>query len=176
MQDTPPRKPRRTAFRLPPHVAWPLFIVALLLLSASTALLILVAARSDGGAQVVPDYYQQAAKWEEQARVQAASQRLGWQATAQIHPADANGRHLVNLHVLDRDGRPVTDLTGTVRLERPHLAEPVATLAITPAPDAPDTYQFTLPAGASGLWDLHLSAARGSDVYQTTLRKEIRPE
>ena len=176
MQDTPLRKPRLTAFRLPPHVAWPLFIVALLLLSASAALLTLVAARSDGGAQVVPGYYQQAAQWEEQARMQAASQRLGWQATAQIHPADATGKHLVNLRVLARDGLPVEGLTGAVRLERPHLAEPVATLSLTPAPDTPGTYRFTLPAGASGLWDLHLSATRGSDVYQTTLRREIRPE
>jgi hypothetical protein len=38
---------------LPPHVAWPLFVVLLLLTSITAAAVTVAAALSDGGAQVV---------------------------------------------------------------------------------------------------------------------------
>jgi hypothetical protein len=50
--DSPPAPNERKPL-LPPHVAWPLFIVFLLLVSISAAAVTVVAACSDGGAQVV---------------------------------------------------------------------------------------------------------------------------
>ena len=38
---------------VPPHIAWPLFIVLLLLMSVGAAAVTFWAAKSDGGAQVV---------------------------------------------------------------------------------------------------------------------------
>ena len=38
---------------LPPHVAWPLFIVLLLTMSVAAAAVTVIAAYSDGGAQIV---------------------------------------------------------------------------------------------------------------------------
>jgi hypothetical protein len=46
--DAPAKKPL-----VPPHVAWPLFVVLLLLMSVSAAAVTVAAAYSDGGAQVV---------------------------------------------------------------------------------------------------------------------------
>ena len=38
---------------VPPHVAWPAFVVLLLLMSITAAVVTVIAANSDGGAQVV---------------------------------------------------------------------------------------------------------------------------
>lgn len=46
-----PAEPRPAL--VPPHVAWPLFVVALLLMSVGAAAVTFWAAQSDGGAQVV---------------------------------------------------------------------------------------------------------------------------
>jgi len=45
--------PARTPPLLPPHVAWPLFVVLLLAISVGAAAVTVVAAYSDGGAQIV---------------------------------------------------------------------------------------------------------------------------
>ena len=39
---------------MPPHIAWPAFVVFLLLISVSAAVVTVVAARSDGGARLLP--------------------------------------------------------------------------------------------------------------------------
>lgn len=41
---------------LPPHVAWPLFVVLLLAMSIGAAVYTFVVAQSDGGARVVEGY------------------------------------------------------------------------------------------------------------------------
>ena len=38
---------------IPPHVGWPLLVVALLLMSITAAVVTVIAANSDGGAQVI---------------------------------------------------------------------------------------------------------------------------
>ena len=38
---------------IPPHIAWPLFVVALLLMSITAATITVIAANSDGGVQVI---------------------------------------------------------------------------------------------------------------------------
>ena len=48
---TPPRTPPL----VPPHVAWPLFVVLLLLMSVGAAVVTVLAAHSDGGVQIVED-------------------------------------------------------------------------------------------------------------------------
>lgn len=47
---------------IPPHIAWPLFVVLLLLFGVGSAFSILYAAHTDGGAQVVESYYEQNGK------------------------------------------------------------------------------------------------------------------
>ena len=49
MPDSPERRPPL----VPPHIAWPAFIVLLLAISISMAVATMIAARSDGGARIV---------------------------------------------------------------------------------------------------------------------------
>ncbi|MEO0559486.1 MAG: hypothetical protein AAF170_15020 [Bacteroidota bacterium] len=49
MTDDPDRKPSL----VPPHIAWPAFVVFLLAISITMAMVTVMAARSDGGARHV---------------------------------------------------------------------------------------------------------------------------
>lgn len=52
-QSTPSGTPERNSFLVPPHVAWPLFVVLLLAMSVGAALFTAYMANADGGVQVV---------------------------------------------------------------------------------------------------------------------------
>ena len=46
--------------RIPPNIAWPLFVIALLLAGAISTFGVLYFSQSDGGVQLVPEYTQEA--------------------------------------------------------------------------------------------------------------------
>ncbi len=164
----------RKPWLLPPHIGWPLFVIAILMMSVGAATITVIAARSDGGAQVVSDYQAVGVNWNERAAVQAASDNLGW--TAEVQVADEtleNGLRPVMLTVRDRDGQPITDLQGTVRLERPQLAQAVTQLPVQPLPDALGPYVFNAPITATGLWDFVIDVTHGDARFVTTVRTEV---
>lgn len=162
-------------FRIPPHIAWPGFVVALLLMSLTAAAITVVAARSDDGAQVIEDYYGKAARWDETAARRAAVSKHGLRVTVDVLPTDepAALRPIV-VSIQDRTGAPVTGLRGTLLLTRPHETAPAATIPLAPAPNAPGTYRQHAPIQASGLWDFTVEAARDTLAFQTTLRKPLK--
>ncbi|GIV58336.1 MAG: hypothetical protein KatS3mg042_1249 [Rhodothermaceae bacterium] len=157
---------------LPPHIGWPLFVVALLASGVATTLGTLFAARSDGGAQVIDDYYRKAAEWDAHAADLAASATLGWQVRVAVVPDEA-GRPLLELTVRDRDGQPVTGLTGTVRAFRPQWAEAVGEAPLAEVTAPPGVYRQPLPLEGRGLWDFEIEATRGPDRFHQILRKEL---
>lgn len=50
---TPPEDAGRRPPLVPPHIAWPAFIVFLLAISVTMAVVTVIAARSDGGARLL---------------------------------------------------------------------------------------------------------------------------
>ena len=157
--------------KLDPDLAWPLFIITLLVVGAVGSLAAVVAAHSDGGAQVIDDYYRKAVNWDEAAARRAAVEALGWTVQVEVGPGPAAARP-VEVTVHDRDGRPVTGLEGTLRAWRPHLAAPVAEVALTPT-DVPGRYRQPLPIRASGLWDLEVAARQDTLVVEHRVRKDL---
>ena len=161
--------------RLPPHIAWPMFIVGLLSMSVATVVITVVAARSDGGPQVIDDYYQKAVNWDETAALQAASDALGWQADIVIPSSPGNATASpVEIILLDREGQPITDAQGTIRASRPHRADVVAERPLT-VTETPGLYREAFPINQAGLWDFEIIAVQDSLRFQTVIRKEIAP-
>ena len=160
--------------RLPPHVTWPAFIIALFAASALSTVSMLWIARSDGGAQVIEDYYARAVAWDDTAERRAASAALGWTTTVEIGPLDgADLMRSVVVVVRDSLGRPVDGLTGSVQAFRPQYASARAAAALAPAPGRAGAYRLRLPLHEQGLWDLHLEARRDSALYLTRVRTEL---
>lgn len=81
-----------------------------------------------------------------------AQQALGWSAGVAAEP------QTVLVRLRDREGRPLTGVTVTGRLQRPATEAGARVLAFTER--APGDY-VAPSAGASGAWDLRLEA-RGS--------------
>lgn len=162
-------------FRIPPHIGWPLFIVALLLVSVSAGIITIIAAGSDGGPQIVEDYYDRAVRWDEEAARRAASAALGWEATVRVAAAGAQaGLRTVEVAVRDRDGAPVAGLRGTLRAARPQWAHAVAQVPLVPVAETPGLYRQEVPVGEAGLWDFEIDAARDTAAFAARVRVEVR--
>lgn len=156
---------------MPPHIAWPAFVIALLLLGIGSAFEALFAARSDGGAQIVEDYYDAALDFDETRAARAASDALGWTAAVSVGACEG-GLCPVEVTVRDRDGAPVEGLSGVVRASRPQEATAAARLPLSSS-EAPGVYRQLMPVSADGLWDFALDAQRGDDRFITTVRREL---
>ncbi len=160
--------------QLPPHIAWPLFVVLLMLTGIGTTFALLFASKSDGGAQVVENYYQKATTWDTYASERAASAALGWKAEVSVLPPDdASTLRPVEVLFQDRDGAPLTGLTGIIRALRPQQARAVAEVPLAPAADKPGAYRMLMPVYGAGLWDFEIAARRDTLLFQTTLRREL---
>lgn len=133
---------------IPPHYVWPSLIAFLLAFNIGSGFIIVTAARSDGGVQIVPDYYQKSVNFEETIDARNRARARGW-----ILNATMDAEHGI-LILSDANGDPVTDVDGVVSYTRPFLTESMATVSLSPVPDAPGTYHFENRADAPGLWDL----------------------
>jgi nitrogen fixation protein FixH len=167
-EDAAPRKKPL----VPPHIAWPAFVVALLLLGIGSAFEALFAARSDGGAQIVEDYYDAALGFEDEQAARAASAALGWAADVEVGVCE-NGLCAVELTVRDRAGAPVTGLAGVLTTSRPQEAGTAAKIPLAPKEGAPGVYRQLVPLAAAGLWDFSIDARRGDERFLTTTRLDL---
>lgn len=169
----PPAGPPRKKPLVPPHIAWPAFVIALLLLGIGSAFEALFAARSDGGAQIVENYYDEALGYDETRAAQAASDALGWGAAVSVEACEG-GLCPVEVVVRDRDGAPVDGLVGVVRASRPQDATAAARLPLAPT-ETPGVYRQMMPIAQAGLWDFAIDAQRGGDRFLTTVRYDLTP-
>ena len=159
---------------LPPHVAWPAFVVALLLVSIGVSAAVLIATGTDGGAQIVDDYYRKGVDWDATAARREASAALGWTARVAVQSfGAAEGLRTVDVVVHDRDGRLVEGLRGTLHVSRPQFARTVVELPLQASPDVPGLYRQQVPVDDAGLWDFDVVAVRDSVEFIETVRVEV---
>lgn len=159
-------------FRIPPHIAWPGFVVLLLGLSITAAVLTLVLANSDGGVQVIDDYYTRAVHFDEAQSRRAAFGQTGWTMMVDVEAPGTNaGLHPVVVTFRDAEGAPVTGLRGTLRALRPQRARAVATIPLVEA--EPGVYRQQVPVNAAGLWDFEVEARRDTLAVEHTVRLEL---
>ncbi len=157
---------------LPPHIAWPLFVVGLLLLGVVSTIGVLFASRSDGGPAVIDNYYQKAVAWDSVATVQEQSLALGWTVGVTIDAADEQGLHTVRFVVSDRLGTAVEAEELRLALRRPQLADPIA-VSVVPHAEAPGEWVFTTDQLTRGLWDFEVDVRADTHRFVTTVRKEV---
>lgn len=156
---------------VPPHIRWPLFVIALLLISITASAYTFFMAQSDGGAAVVENYYTKGKAWDQTARAQTAGNALD--VDLQIGKAEGeNHMRMVEVVVRDSSGAPVS-LSGMIRGRRPHLAAPVASVPLQPVDGQPGMYRQMLPIRERGLWDFEIDATRGTTAVQKTIRRNL---
>jgi len=161
---------------IPPHIGWPLLIVAFLLMSVGVSVTALLLAGADGGAQVIDDYYQKGVNWEETAVERAASRALGWQISLDVleQEEEVPGLRRLEVRVIDREGQAVQGLHGVVRLFRPQTVEAVAEMPVLPVTGQNGLYSQLVPIGTDGIWDFELRLEREGQVFTDRIRKRLR--
>lgn len=156
---------------------WPWFVAAALLVTVGVNVVILVAARSDRtGSVVEPDYYRKAVAWDETMVRRAASDRLGWSATARIErpvtrtDADAAEQDEVLVQIRDEMGASVQGAQASAVLI--HNLEAGHPLAVPLGEREPGLYVATIARVRAGRWEVRVEAQRGEERFLGTLFAE----
>lgn len=163
--------------RIPPHIRYPGMVVLLLSGTVISQVILFRSATQGRGLQVEQDYYARAVDWDRHVASEQASRALGWEVNVAVAPdrqaAAPNLRHL-DLTLHDADGKPLTDVTGTVRMRRPELATEAPPIPLVAQPDRPGVYRITTTLPRPGVFDLSLDLRRAADHYTRQQRHTIK--
>lgn len=163
-----------SASRIPPHVAWPLFVVLLLVIGVGSSLAIVFAARSDGGAKVIENYYEKAIAWDSTSKLTRESDAAGWVVSMDyVPPASSTTTGKMEIVFIDNAGQPITGLAGSVSAYRPQHSRALGTAALTADTTKPGTYFHAFGHAASGIWDFEIHAQQDSFQFHKVIRKEL---
>lgn len=150
---------------------WPWFVVAALLFTVGVNVVMLFAAAGDGGNGYVvePDYYRKALDWDRTMARQAASDSLGWSATATIKRGIRDSSKVV-VRALGRDGTAVTGAqVSAILIHNRDAAHP---LKVVLAEAEPGRYVTTAALPHAGRWEVRVEARRGAERFMATLHAE----
>lgn len=152
-----------------PARAWPLAVVGVLAITVAGNAWLLWEARDPNLAGIEPDYYRKAVAWDSLAARQGRSDALGWRADAAIG-ASAGGLARVRATLADSLGAPVAG--AEVRLEGVHNLAAATRVRASLEETSPGVYEGEAALARPGLWELRITARRGPDVFQASLRRD----
>jgi nitrogen fixation protein FixH len=135
-----------------------------------TQLLVLSSVLDDPTFATEGDYYRKAVDWDAHMARERQSLALGWLATAQVTPS-AESRSAVSVRLRDARGNAVS--LAQVHAIAFHNARAAHPLELQLGESTPGEYGADLGVARPGLWELRLSASRGGDSYEATLRFEV---
>jgi len=152
---------------------WPIILGGFLAMSVTAqGVLVFVATRPDSP-RPIEDYYERSLEWDADAALVAASERLGWSVAMEIPGGEAYSltpRRPVDVTILDRDGQPVTELTGRLVAVRPADTRLNGESALVELPHEPGHYRTLAHLPVAGVWELSLDATRGKTRFVHTER------
>lgn len=147
---------------------WPWLVVGLLAIPVTVDVGVIWFVGSDPTFAVEPQYYQKAINWDDEMAQRRANDALGWTTRVEVFPG-ADGPTL-RVHVLDREGQPVTG--AQVSAETFHNARASQVLTATLQGDG-DGYSAALAMQRPGLWEVRLAVQRGKDHFTRVERLEL---
>ena len=159
---------------LPPHIAWPLFVVGLLVLGVTYSMWVVFASRSDGGVQIIENYYEKAVDWDNRQKIIQASEAMGWHV--EITPEQASSLLPAGgLRVIFKDsaGLLLEGLTATVKASRPQTTRVIREMELQSVSGAPGEYFHQFPEMGPGLWDFEITADKDTLKFVRMIRKEL---
>ncbi len=109
----------------------------------------------DPALAVVPDYHQAALNWDASHAANGEAARMGWNVQLEMSDvADGRGMRAMQLHVSDRDGKPVSDLNVLAKVYHHASADQVDRFELD---NIGEGRYMALPAmGRNGLWQVEL--------------------
>ncbi len=158
---------------------WPIYLGGLLAMSVvACGVLVWVATRPDTP-RPIRGYYEAAKAWDADEAVEAASRQLGWSVRYEL-PGDvphlAGMPRPVDVRVADRDGRPVSGLTGLLFAIRPADGRLNQSGPLVEIPQAAGTYRSLVRMDEAGAWELRIDAKRDALRFVHAARIDVAAE
>ncbi len=150
-------------FSLPPHIAWPAFVIFILGIGVSSGAYTFYQANKNGGVAHIDS--ETAAEWEARATARHATD--AWDASVEWS-ADTPPR--LQLTLRDAQDEPVSVNDGTLTLRQPHHEDPFFETPLTASDSG--TYEQVVPALNNGLWDATVRGTVEGATVEHTLRFE----
>lgn len=163
-------------FQLVSEYRWPIYLGGLLAMSViACGVLVWVATRPDSP-RPIKGYYEAARQWDADEAVEQASRDLGWTVRYDL-PADvphfAGMPRPVDVHVADREGRPVAGLSGHFFAIRPSDTRLNQSGALVEIPQQPGSYRTLVQVDEAGAWDFRIDARQGPLRFVHAARLDV---
>jgi hypothetical protein len=146
---------------------WPIYIGALLTMPiVACGALVYVATRPDTPTPI-EGYYRAAQEWDASEAIEDASRQLGWTVSYELPgdvPVFRGMPRPIDVAVADRDGRPVTGLSGDLVAIRPSDTRLDQRAALVEMPTRAGHYRTLVRLDEPGAWEIRL------DTRQRALR------
>ena len=152
-------------FRLVSEYRWPIYLGSLLAMSViACGVLVWVATRPDSP-RPIKGYFEAARAWDADEAVEAASRQLGWTVRYELPsgiPHFPGMPRPVDVRVADRDGRPVSGLSGRLFAIRPSDTRLNQTGELVELPQDAGTYRTLVRVDQPGAWEFRIDARQGA--------------
>lgn len=163
----------KSFWRLVSDYRWPIFIGGHLTMSiVASGVLVYVATRPDVP-RPIQGYYESAREWDADLAVEDASRALGWTVRFELPagvPHYPGMPRPVDVTVIDREGRPVSGLTGRLVAVRPSDARLNQRGDFVAVPGAGGVYRTLVRLDEPGAWDLRIEARQQAMRFVHTTR------
>lgn len=143
---------------------WTGIIIAFFFIQAVIWSFAIVMTHNDPSHAVAKEYNNQTMSWNEQRELLAASQALGWQATATVSEfPDALGNRVFGIQLVDREGKPIADANVKATVFHQARANEEMTFVMNEA--EPGLYVATGMINRKGTWRIACEATQGDKKF-----------
>jgi nitrogen fixation protein FixH len=148
--------------------------VLLLGLSLAGWAVMISMATSDPTFAVEADYYQKAARFDEELGRREASRALGWKFEVLEFRVQKDGAPELRVRLLDRQGSPLDSVSVAVEgISNRRAGEVHTASGLT---DELGQATLELSPGPTGLWELRFTATRDASQFSEVVRTDLRAE
>lgn len=150
--------------KVPPHIFWPGFVIALLLMSATMVTITVVAATNDPSFAVVDNYYEKGLHWDDHMAQLEKNKALGWAARPEVGAAAGADLRPLSITLTDRDGAPIEGASIEASVFHFTTAHRVETESLA-ATGTPGVYSAPFLIDREGKWMLDLTVHAGAETF-----------
>ena len=153
-----------------PGAMWPVAIIGVLAVTVGANIWLFYEARDPNVVAIEPDYYRKAVAWDSTMAQAEHDVALGWRASLEAG-AIVSGRAPLAVVLTDSTGEPID--SARVHVECIHNADALHHVAADLAAAGAGRYASEVPLPRVGLWEVRITARRGTDLYTSSQRTDI---